>query len=102
MKGKTHGLPAAGPDSVKQPLVPSVVVDGGPGVVGLIVVDAGLAVVGEGWTDSCKPLSSTNGSPRVTVLGCEISSIKHLERLPMLQSPHLQRYPIKCPCLAIY
>jgi hypothetical protein len=34
-------------------------------------------------------LISTVGLPRVTVLGGKISSTRHLERLPVLQSPHL-------------
>ena len=35
-------------------------------------------------------LISTNIPPRVTVLGGKISFTIHLERLPVLQSPHLR------------
>ena len=66
MKGNTQGLPAAGPDWVMQRLVGWVV------VVGVKVVDAvGLVVVG------------TSGGTLM------LSSTRHLERLPVLQSPHL-------------
>ena len=97
MKGNTHGLPADGPDSVRHSLKDFAVVDDG-----LVVVETGFAVVGESWADSCDPLISTNVSPRVSVFSGSISSIsstRHLERLPRLQSPHLQRHPITWPYL---
>ena len=50
--------------------------------MGVVVGVVGLMAVGV-------LLISTNGLPRVTVLGGKISSTRHLERLPVLQSPHL-------------
>ena len=79
-----QGIPAAGPVSVMQWLFGWFGVEGGwvLVVMGVVVGVVGLMVVGV-------LLISTNRLPRVPELGGKISSTRHLERLPVLQSPHL-------------
>ena len=79
MKGKTQGLPAAGPDSVTQMLSVFWVVDD----AGCVLVIAGLTVEG-----ALLVISSTED-------GAWTSSTRHLERLSVLQSPQLSII-IKC------
>ena len=79
MKGNTHGLPAAGPDLVTQPLAAEFL-----GVWGVreVVYDDCVLVIAGLMVEGALVISSTKD-------GVWISSTRHLERLSVLQSPHL-------------